>query len=65
MLQQQGMVMGGLSSKDMDKSVKCCPLLSSEELVVNFSFFNASFPGFFKKKEFASPGGFFTLYLPF
>ena len=28
------MVTSGLNSKEVDQSVKCCPLLSSEELVV-------------------------------
>ena len=43
------MVMGGLSSKDMDKSVKCCPLLSFEELVVPFPFSMPLSRGFSKK----------------
>ena len=54
--------MSGLNSKDVDQSVKCYPLLSSEELVVLLPSSVLRSQGF---QECPSPKGLLTLYIPF
>ena len=45
------MVTSGLNSKDVGQSVKCCPLLSSDELVVLLPSLVLRSKGFPKKKR--------------